>query len=74
MNYEQEESDEEEENLENDKVHVTPEHESHDFIGFNGRCNKMVDTCYAFWVGASLGVGISSRVKAQLLTVADSRT
>ena len=25
-------------------------------IGFNGRCNKPVDTCYAFWVGASLTV------------------
>ncbi|CCU78869.1 putative geranylgeranyltransferase type I beta subunit [Blumeria hordei DH14] len=24
------------------------------FIGFNGRCNKLVDTCYAFWVIASL--------------------
>ncbi|TQS35698.1 hypothetical protein Golomagni_03872 [Golovinomyces magnicellulatus] len=25
-----------------------------DFIGFNGRCNKRVDTCYTFWVTASL--------------------
>jgi geranylgeranyl transferase type-1 subunit beta len=25
-------------------------------VGFNGRCNKPVDTCYAFWVGASLTV------------------
>lgn len=24
--------------------------------GFNGRCNKMPDTCYSFWVGASLEV------------------
>ena len=24
--------------------------------GFNGRCNKVADTCYAFWVGASLEV------------------
>ncbi|KAL9633530.1 MAG: hypothetical protein Q9164_004647, partial [Protoblastenia rupestris] len=23
--------------------------------GFNGRCNKVADTCYAFWVGGSLG-------------------
>lgn len=22
--------------------------------GFNGRCNKLADTCYSFWVGASL--------------------
>ena len=27
--------------------------------GFNGRCNKVADTCYAFWVGASLAVGLS---------------
>ena len=25
--------------------------------GFNGRCNKLADTCYSFWVGASLDVG-----------------
>ena len=30
------------------------------FVGFNGRCNKRVDTCYAFWVGASLDVGLDS--------------
>ena len=24
--------------------------------GFNGRCNKVADTCYAFWVGGSLAV------------------
>lgn len=27
-----------------------------EFVGFNGRCNKTVDTCYAFWVTASLDV------------------
>jgi len=27
-----------------------------EFVGFNGRCNKMADTCYAFWVMASLDV------------------
>jgi len=26
------------------------------FVGFNGRCNKMVDTCYAFWVTGSLKI------------------
>lgn len=26
------------------------------FVGFNGRCNKPVDTCYAFWVMSSLSV------------------
>ena len=29
------------------------------FVGFNGRCNKAADTCYTFWVGASLAVGLS---------------
>jgi geranylgeranyl transferase type-1 subunit beta len=29
------------------------------FVGFNGRTNKRVDTCYAFWVTASLAVCIS---------------
>lgn len=24
--------------------------------GFNGRCNKVADTCYSFWAGATLGV------------------
>lgn len=24
------------------------------WAGMNGRCNKVADTCYAFWVGASL--------------------
>jgi len=28
------------------------------FVGFNGRTNKRADTCYAFWVGASLAVSI----------------
>lgn len=26
------------------------------WTGYNGRCNKIADTCYAFWVGASLNV------------------
>ena len=30
------------------------------WAGFNGRCNKVADTCYAFWVGGTLGV--STRV------------
>ena len=34
------------------------ESSSHDlrWAGFNGRCNKVADTCYAFWVGGTLGV------------------
>jgi len=34
---------------------AAPENEQ--FVGFNGRCNKRADTCYAFWVGAALNVG-----------------
>jgi geranylgeranyl transferase type-1 subunit beta len=26
------------------------------YVGFNGRINKLVDTCYCFWVSASLAV------------------
>lgn len=29
------------------------------WAGFNGRCNKVADTCYAFWVGGTLGVSFS---------------
>ena len=29
-------------------------------VGVNGRCNKVADTCYTFWVGGSLGVGLYS--------------
>lgn len=27
------------------------------WTGFSGRCNKIADTCYAFWAGGSLRVG-----------------
>ncbi|POS84810.1 hypothetical protein EPUL_001731, partial [Erysiphe pulchra] len=27
-----------------------------EYVGFNGRCNKRVDTCYAFWVTASVNL------------------
>ncbi|MCJ1253144.1 hypothetical protein MMC24_000951 [Lignoscripta atroalba] len=26
------------------------------WAGFNGRCNKVADTCYSFWVGGTLGI------------------
>lgn len=29
-----------------------------DWTGFNGRCNKIADTCYAFWVHGSLSVSL----------------
>jgi len=32
--------------------------EDEEFVGFNGRCNKNADTCYAYWVSASLDVRI----------------
>jgi geranylgeranyl transferase type-1 subunit beta len=28
------------------------------WVGFNGRCNKIADTCYSWWVGASLAVSL----------------
>ena len=30
------------------------------YVGVNGRCNKVADTCYTFWVGGSLGVSLCS--------------
>ncbi|KAE9971523.1 hypothetical protein EG328_005530 [Venturia inaequalis] len=33
----------------------TPEEELQ-WIGFNGRCNKLADTCYSWWVGGSLAI------------------
>ena len=30
------------------------------YVGVNGRCNKVADTCYTFWVGGSLGVSLRS--------------
>lgn len=35
--------------------------------GFNGRVNKMSDTCYSFWVGASLAMISKHSVKAECL-------
>ena len=29
------------------------------WVGVNGRCNKVADTCYSYWVGGSLGVSSS---------------
>jgi len=31
-----------------------------DWTGFNGRCNKIADTCYAFWVGGALSVSATT--------------
>ena len=42
--------------LQNASVEIS----THDlqWAGFNGRCNKVADTCYAFWVGGTLGVSL----------------
>lgn len=63
MSYQDEEDsdDEAEEGKEDMPISLESADESEDFVGFNGRCNKMVDTCYAFWVGASLDVSIGGK-------------
>ena len=33
--------------------------ESIQWAGFNGRCNKIADTCYSFWTSATLVVRVS---------------
>lgn len=35
--------------------------EEPDVVGFNGRCNKVADTCYSWWNAASLEVGYNPR-------------
>lgn len=35
---------------------IEPKAEDLQWVGVNGRCNKVADTCYSFWVGGSLGV------------------
>lgn len=63
--------DERDQNL--DSLHENPDHENSEAgmpsppaspslseafcVGFNGRANKLADTCYCFWVTASLEVG-----------------
>ena len=46
------------------QVNAVPTLESHmqdlSSAGFNGRCNKVADTCYAWWVGGTLSVRIHS--------------
>ncbi|KUJ22387.1 terpenoid cyclases/Protein prenyltransferase [Mollisia scopiformis] len=40
-----------------------PAHEDEEFVGFNGRCNKRADTCYAFWVGAAINMLCQEKVE-----------
>jgi len=42
-----------------------------EFVGFNGRCNKSVDTCYGYWVTASLDM--LGQDKARLLNIQAAR-
>jgi len=42
--------------------------EDSQFVGFNGRCNKKVDTCYAFWVTASLEVRLGNLFSVEKLS------
>ncbi|KAM3065920.1 geranylgeranyl transferase type-1 subunit beta [Clarireedia jacksonii] len=54
---EDEDEDEEEEQQGSEKTasdHLFVPDVDPTFVGFNGRCNKRADTCYTFWVGASL--------------------
>lgn len=41
---------------------------SRKWAGFNGRLNKLADTCYCFWVTGTLGVSILF-IRRTLLTV-----
>jgi len=52
----EDESDCSDQNTSKADVCVEDEYQTFDFVGFNGRCNKVVDTCYAFWVGGSIDV------------------
>lgn len=36
-------------------------------VGFNGRCNKVADTCYCWWVGGTLSVSLP--VQPQLAVI-----
>ena len=39
------------------------------WVGVNGRCNKVADTCYSFWVGGTLGVSRSHATLSKSLYV-----
>jgi geranylgeranyl transferase type-1 subunit beta len=54
----EEEGEKEQPKIELQGVYTDEAHEDADFVGFNGRCNKRADTCYAFWVGAALTVSL----------------
>jgi len=37
--------------------------------GFQGRTNKLVDSCYSFWQGAALAIVVSSRIGTCLIAL-----
>lgn len=39
------------------------------WAGFNGRCNKVADTCYAWWVGGSLSVRSRAYLRPLVLSL-----
>lgn len=45
----------EEEKIEGEKVELGSDGKPV-WAGFNGRCNKLGDTCYSYWVGGSLDI------------------
>lgn len=50
-------------------------HFSLEWTGFNGRCNKIADTCYAFWVHGSLCVSTNPEyAPGNELRMADTAT
>lgn len=41
-----------------DGVGAEPLYDELQWAGLTGRCNKVADTCYTFWAGGSLTVGL----------------
>jgi geranylgeranyl transferase type-1 subunit beta len=56
--------------LDQDPLNLTEE--DLEFAGFNGRCNKIGDTCYSFWVVGALNVLSSLVVLVLVLTMGRS--
>lgn len=47
---------------------AVPDLQELQWAGFNGRCNKIADTCYSWWVGGSLAVSrYQAKIRSDLL-------
>lgn len=68
---EKEEGDLDDENLIQAKLGQLDLGEGCSHVGFNGRWNKKADTCYCWWVGASLEVSLGSSTLHNPLKNAD---